>query len=128
MKDISAADFKRATGFNPMNDDLERCNCDKAGTPGHSMCGWDYARNMPRFLPGAVNATARELLECYDAMLARWWSNATQADKELGNRAATARARYMGEQPWPTTPPLEPDLGERRREAAERARTRGERE
>lgn len=40
-----------------------------------------------------------ELLRAFDDMLARWWSNATQSDKELGNRAARARAAFMGDPP-----------------------------
>jgi hypothetical protein len=50
-KAIDAKTFKRATGFAPKDDDLERCNCKKAGEITHSMCGWDYERNLPNFWP-----------------------------------------------------------------------------
>lgn len=62
------------------------------------------------------------LVEVFDQMLARWWSNATQADKELGNRAMVVRAKYAGNAPWPKEPPLDEGLSDRRREAADRAR------
>lgn len=48
---ITRAKFRKATGFPPEQDDLERCNCDKAGKIGHFMCGWDDERDLPRFWP-----------------------------------------------------------------------------
>jgi hypothetical protein len=51
MKLIDAKTFKRATGFAPEQDDLERCNCQKVGQPFHLICGWDYERNLPNFWP-----------------------------------------------------------------------------
>lgn len=48
---ITRESFFAATGFWPEQDDLERCNCDQAGRIGHTMCGWDSARNMPNFIP-----------------------------------------------------------------------------
>lgn len=47
---ITAEVFKLATGDDPVQDDLERCNCAKAGELGHSQCGWNYARNLPMFM------------------------------------------------------------------------------
>ena len=64
-------------------------------------------------------AVVSELVDCYDAMLARWWSNASPADKALANRAANARMRFAGES-HPTEPPIDEMLGEQRREAAQR--------
>lgn len=49
---ITAEQFKAAVGCDPIQDDLERCNCDKAGQFGHSQCGWDTERGMPVFVPG----------------------------------------------------------------------------
>lgn len=62
---ITRAAFKKATGFLPEQDDLERCNCDKAGQLGHFMCGWDKARDLPNFWPkfplqGAVTTAFRQ--------------------------------------------------------------------
>ena len=45
---ISAEDFEKATGHAPINDDLERANCPKAGEPGHYHCGWNQEKNLPR--------------------------------------------------------------------------------
>jgi hypothetical protein len=47
---ITRAKFLAATGVEPINDDLERCNCAQAGELGHWFCGWDDARNLPVFL------------------------------------------------------------------------------
>lgn len=48
---ITAEMFRAAVGYAPEQDDLERCNCPKAGQMGHFYCGWDKARNMPNFVP-----------------------------------------------------------------------------
>lgn len=44
---ITAEFFEQATGRAPIEDDLERCNCDQAGTMGHEFCGWNYRKNVP---------------------------------------------------------------------------------
>lgn len=49
---ITAEQFEATTGHPPKDDDLERCNCDKAGQPGHWYCGWDTDNNLPRFISG----------------------------------------------------------------------------
>lgn len=64
---ITRADFKKATGLPPEQDDLERCNCNQAGQLGHFHCGWDVARNLPNFWPkyplqGAVTRDYRASL------------------------------------------------------------------
>jgi hypothetical protein len=46
---ITAEDFFDATGRDPEQDDLERCNCNKAGTVGHRQCGWCPKHDKPRF-------------------------------------------------------------------------------
>lgn len=48
---IDAKTFKEATGCVPQQDDLVRCNCEKAGQILHQMCGWDEERNLPNFWP-----------------------------------------------------------------------------
>lgn len=53
---ITAAMFKAATGYEPTQDDLERCNCDKVMQLGHMTCGW-CAHGRPVFM----------CLECFDA-------------------------------------------------------------
>lgn len=47
---ITSEMFKKATGFEDSQDDLERCNCEKAGEIGHSSCGWNYHKNLPMFM------------------------------------------------------------------------------
>lgn len=49
---ITAEWFKASVGTDPINDYLDRCNCNLAGTLGHMYCGWDDARDMPNFVPG----------------------------------------------------------------------------
>lgn len=47
---ITREDFIAAVGREPVDDDLDRCNCLAAGTVGHYMCGWDLEANLPVFL------------------------------------------------------------------------------
>ena len=49
---ITAEQYEKATGEKPENDDLERCNCQRAGMPGHYSCGWNYRENLPVFMAG----------------------------------------------------------------------------
>ena len=49
---ITAQYFQEATGHEPVNDDLERCNCPKAGEEMHQQCGWNYSWNLPVFMVG----------------------------------------------------------------------------
>ena len=49
---IDAAAFKAATGHEPQDDDLDRCNCSEAGKLGHYSCGWNSAEDMPVFMVG----------------------------------------------------------------------------
>lgn len=48
--EITAEMFREATGHEPIQDDLERSNCPKAGQVGHNDCGWDEHHNLPRFM------------------------------------------------------------------------------
>lgn len=50
-RQITREDFHQATGVWPEQDDLIRCNCEKAGQILHQMCGWDEERNLPNFWP-----------------------------------------------------------------------------
>lgn len=45
---ITGQQFKKMVGREPENDDLDRCNCNKAGKPGHVGCGI-CKHNMPVF-------------------------------------------------------------------------------
>ena len=42
--------FWAATGVEPTDDDLDRCNCMFVGSPGHLMCGWNDEFHLPQFL------------------------------------------------------------------------------
>jgi len=48
-KKITRRKFITATGREPEQDDLERCNCPNAGAIGHFCCGWDYKYDLPIF-------------------------------------------------------------------------------
>jgi hypothetical protein len=52
VADITAEDFKKAVGTDPIQDDLHRCNCKEVGQIGHSMCGWCVKCNLPVFMCG----------------------------------------------------------------------------
>lgn len=47
---ITAEQFTKAVGHPPEDDDLERVNCPRAGTPAHWDCGWCYSENKPNFM------------------------------------------------------------------------------
>lgn len=46
---ITREQFISATGREPRDDDLDRCNCPFAGKLGHWFCGWDEYANRPMF-------------------------------------------------------------------------------
>lgn len=48
-KIITEEYFILATGHYPVQDDLQRCNCDRNGERGHTMCGWNKYVNLPNF-------------------------------------------------------------------------------
>jgi len=48
---MTAAEFEKVTGVPPVQDDLERVNCDKAGELGHLSCGVCDC-GMPMFMCG----------------------------------------------------------------------------
>lgn len=49
---ITEQQYKKATGYFPEQDDLERCSCKEAGQPGHFFCGWCGLHDLPRFWCG----------------------------------------------------------------------------
>ena len=54
---ITAEHFREATGREPVDDDLERCNCPKAGQVMHWSCGWNKKLNRPVFEAGRETDT-----------------------------------------------------------------------
>lgn len=50
MITITKEDFAYAIGQKPVQDDMERVNCPKAGQIAHMQCGWCYTCNMPVFM------------------------------------------------------------------------------
>jgi hypothetical protein len=61
MVDITREHFIDATGRDPVNDDLDRCNCPYAGQMGHFLCGWDSGLELPVFMAVTIWAN-RDLL------------------------------------------------------------------
>jgi hypothetical protein len=51
--EITRDKFIMATGVEPQDDDLDRCNCPHAGALGHLCCGWDDDHDKPQFMVGA---------------------------------------------------------------------------
>lgn len=51
---MKADEFKARFG-EPVNDDLERVNCEQAGEIGHQQCGMCSVHDKPRFMCGCVN-------------------------------------------------------------------------
>ena len=49
---ITPEQFEYYVGRAPMDDDMERCNCSKAGQTGHDQCGWNLKHNLPVFMAG----------------------------------------------------------------------------
>lgn len=51
---MDEAEFRRRVGTPPVQDDLDRVNCPKAGEMGHWQCGWCEEHDRPRFMCGCV--------------------------------------------------------------------------
>lgn len=47
--------FELMTGRAPVDDDLERTFCDKAGEIGHNHCGYCSVHDKPHFVCGCLN-------------------------------------------------------------------------
>ena len=56
--EITAELFEQYVGRKHEDDDLERCNCEKAGQAGHFMCGWNRKENLPVYMVGQESYTA----------------------------------------------------------------------
>lgn len=57
---ITEQQFEQATGRKPVDDDMERVNCDRAGEPGHSNCGWNHTHNCPAYERSIVPAEEKQ--------------------------------------------------------------------
>lgn len=51
MKIVTEIEFNELVGRLPEQDDLERVNCEQAGTRGHSSCGLCKDCGYPNFIP-----------------------------------------------------------------------------
>ena len=51
---ITAEYYEQATGSIPVNDDVVRANCSRAGTDGHVSCGWCTKNNVPNTFTSAA--------------------------------------------------------------------------
>ena len=49
-KVVTKKKFKAAMGRDPIQDELERCNCALGGSTGHWGCGWCEECNKPRYV------------------------------------------------------------------------------
>ena len=49
---VTEKQFIEMTGSEPVQDDLERTNCENAGQAGHHYCGVCPDHNKPRFICG----------------------------------------------------------------------------
>lgn len=58
VEEITTRRFTEIVGRPPIQDDLARCNCDRAGEPGHYSCGWDTILNVPFFMSDRLNTRA----------------------------------------------------------------------
>lgn len=47
-------DYWGMTGFDPVQDDLERLNCNKAGEVAHNSCGYCLKHHKPRHVCGCL--------------------------------------------------------------------------
>jgi len=41
--------FRTKMGYDPEDDDLDRCNCKEAGNLGHECCGWCKIHDKPMY-------------------------------------------------------------------------------
>ena len=58
--EITAEYFSKHVGTPPVDDDLERCNCDKAGEIEHLCCGWCDTHELPIFCCGCIKLKIKE--------------------------------------------------------------------
>lgn len=53
--------FTKKVGKLPIDDDLERCNCQDAGKVGHFYCGWCKKCDLPIFICGHLTASDKTI-------------------------------------------------------------------
>ena len=49
---MTAEEYLAKVGIEPIQDDLERVNCEDVGKMGHDSCGWCCHHDQPRFMCG----------------------------------------------------------------------------
>ena len=47
--EMNEYEFEQATGRKPIEDDMERVNCEQMGEIGHLSCGWCAVHDQPMF-------------------------------------------------------------------------------
>lgn len=52
---MTELEFLLKTGRKPVNDDLDRVNCQQAGQILHWQCGWCKEHDKPHFDCGCIN-------------------------------------------------------------------------
>ena len=57
---ITKKQFKKATGYEPKDDDMERVNCVRIGDVGHISCGWCNNHKKPRFVCGCITTKEKK--------------------------------------------------------------------
>jgi len=105
VKAITRENFIEATGREPEQDDLERCNCDKAGEVGHMFCGWDYTLNKPVFEalramqqePSKTDAGEVERLRAALQDINSWTSDAGSSEAKTNAELIAAKCREISE-------------------------------
>lgn len=63
MGSITLEKYISIMGSAPPYNELERCNCDRVGEPGHRYCGWCVGHNKPRAACGCIAAWKEALTE-----------------------------------------------------------------
>ena len=51
---MTTEEFEKVVGRPPVEDDMERANCEKAGWAGHHQCGICTEHGKPRFTCGCL--------------------------------------------------------------------------
>lgn len=87
MKIVTEELFEQLVGCKPIEDDLERCNCEKAGSVGHQSCGWNAETNLPVFM----GSMAQPMADIHAATAAKMFNvdiaNVTYEQRQAGKKA-----------------------------------------
>lgn len=67
---ITREKFIERVGREPVDDDLERCNCTEGGDIGHYFCGWDDETDLPVFI-ATPHKLAAEVNRCNTVVMAK---------------------------------------------------------